>query len=236
MSARTKELKLVYGGSPRVRLLPPEVADRKRAAAVRRSVIFTVIGALVLCAGAYSFATWRALEAANKFDDAQLQTSSLLKQQGKYIDARTLSDQLSTIGDAQQVGTLTEIDWKAFYERVVATLPAGMTIDSFTFGSGTPVVALADEAATGMSSPAAETTFVALTPELESAQAWVVNMKSLPGYGDALATVITRDNDGLYSVSVSMRLTEEARTGRFAPQTEETAAPDEAAVTEEGSG
>ncbi|MCU1543331.1 MAG: hypothetical protein JWM50_1196 [Microbacteriaceae bacterium] len=236
MSARAKDLKLVLGGSPRVRLLPPEVADRKRAAAVRRSVIITVIGALVLCAGAYSFATWRALEAAIRFDDAQLQTSSLLKQQSEYTDARTLSDQLSAIGDAQRVGTLTEIEWKAFYERVVSTLPAGMTLDSFTLQSGTPVASLVEESEVGVTIPAAETSFISLTRDLESAQTWVVALKSLPEFGDALATAITRDDDGVYSVSVAMRLTEAARTERFAQETEETPAPDAAVQTEEGSG
>jgi hypothetical protein len=230
-----KEIKLVLGASPRVRLLPPEVADRKRFAAVRRSVVFSVVGALVLCAGAYSFAGWQAIEAGAKYDNAQLETSELLKQQSEFIEVRTLSGQVTSIEDAQRVATLTEVDWKTFYERIVPTLPADMTIKSFNVDSGSPITSLSQETETGTYSAAAETVFVAVSPRFESAQEWVVALKNLPEFDGAMATVVTRDEAGLYTVTVALRLSEVARTGRFAPAPAETEVPVETTLVEEGS-
>jgi len=228
MSARGgKEARLVFGASPRVDLLPPEVADRKRGAAVKRSVVFVVVGALVLCAGAYGFASWQAIDAGLKLSDAQGETARLLTEQNEYAAVRTLTGQLVAVNDARQVGALTEVDWNALYSRILPTLPADMTIDSFSIESSSPVVAISPSTVPGQVPQVANTTFTALTTNLASAQTWIVNLKSLPEYGGAVATSITRE-EGIYTVTVRLFLTDAAYTLRFAPE------PVENTLTEEG--
>ena len=229
MSARgTKEVRLVFGASPRVDLLPPEVADRKKGAAVRRAMVFGVVGALVLSAGAYAFASWQAVEASVKHDDARLTTSTLLAQQAEYADVRALTQQMVTVADAREAGALTEIDWNAFFLRVVPTLPTGVTIDSLVIKSGSPLVSLAPPTAPGQTVHAADATFGVSSPSLELAQAWIVALKNLPEYGGAVATSINRGEAGGYSVEVKLAVTDAAYSKRFAPVVEEP----EAAETE----
>jgi len=218
MSARgTKEVKLAFGASPRVDLLPPEVGDRKRGAAVRRAVIMSVVGALVLCAGGYAFSSWQAIDAGLKYEEARAETSTLLTQQNEFADVRLLSEQLTTVAAAREVGAKTEIDWSAFYQRVVPTLPAGMTIESFDIDSSSPIESLAAPTTPGQAVRATDVTLVARSADLAAAQTWIVALKALPEYGGAFATSISRNDDGIYTVTVRLMLTELAFSNRFAP-------------------
>lgn len=231
MSGRgSKETRLVLGASPRVDLLPPEVADRKRGAAVRRGLILGVLGAVVLSAGGYAAASVQAIDASAKYDDARLETTELLAAQSEYANVSALSQQIGTVSDARQAGAMTEIDWQAFYQRVVPTLPAGMTIDTFAITSGSPILALAAPVLPGERVRAADVAFVVSTSSLESAQAWIVALKNLPEYGGATPTTINRDENGVFSVQVRLAVTDAAYSHRFAPVAAETAE----AETQEG--
>jgi len=218
MSARgSKDVKLVLGASPRVDLLPPEVADRKRGAALRRSIVIGVVGAIVLSGGVYAFASWQAIEASLAYNDAQAETAALLAEQNEFASVRTLTDQLTTIADAQRVGAATEIEWNALYNRVLQTVPGDMTIDSFSIESGSPVADMPTSAVPGRVPYAALATFNSVTENLASAQTWVVNMKNLPDYGLAIASSINSE-EGIYKVTVQMLITEAAYSHRFAPE------------------
>jgi len=235
MSGRgPKDLRLVLGASPRVDLLPPEVAERKRGAAVKRSVVMGVVGAIVLSAGAYAFASWQAVEASMAYDQAQTETNSLLAQQNEFAAVRTLTTQLATVNDAQQIGAMTEINWNDFYGRVVPTLPADLSIDSFAVESSSPTVDISPSTAPGQGAHVARATFNAITGNLASAQSWVVNLKNLPEYGGALATSITRE-EGFYRVTVFLLITDAAYTDRYqpAPAAAEPAPADPAATESE---
>jgi hypothetical protein len=223
MSAASKDTRLVLGGSPRVHLLPPEVGDRKRGASIRRAVVMSVVGALVISGAGYAYASWLAIEATARYDVARGETTALLAEQGKYSDLRNLRTAQQTLTDARQVGALTEIDWDAFYSRIVPTLPAGMTVTSFVIDSGSPTEETVVSAVPGVSSGVAKVTFVANTTSLATAQAWVSSLKALPEYGGSNISSITRDDAGQIAVTVEMILTDEALSKRFQPEPEPTA-------------
>ena len=226
MSARSnKEAKLVLGASPRVDLLPPEVADRKKAAALRRYIAMGVVGALVISAGGYAFASWQSIQASAKLDDARLETTQLLAQQAEFSEVRTLSAQSDGITDARQAGALTEIDWSQFYIDIVPTLPSGVAIDSFTITSGSPILDLPASVIPTQGPRTATAVFVISSPNLESIAAWLVTLKGFVGYADASATPATSDADGAYSSTVTLNITDARYTKRFAPP-EEPAATD----------
>ena len=222
MSAAGKDTRLVLGGSPRVHLLPPEVGDRKRGASIRRAVVMSVVGALVISGAGYAYASWLAIEATAKYDVARDETTALLAEQGKYSDLRNLRTAQQTLTDARQAGAVTEIDWNAFYSRVVPTLPAGLTITSFVIDSGSPTEERLVTGVPGVSPGVAKVTFVANSTSLVAAQFWVGSLKTLPEYGGSSISSITRDDAGRISVTVEMNLTDQALSNRFQPEPEPT--------------
>ena len=237
MSARvSKEAKLVLGASPRVDLLPPEVADRKKGAALRRSIVIGVVGALVISAGGYAIASWQSIQAGVNLESARVETASLLSQQAEFNEVRTLSTQRDVITDARQVSALTEIDWSAFYSEILPTLPAGTVIDSFVVESSSPIREFPVSTIPGQGARAAKITFAITSPNLESIAGWLVTLKAFPGYANATATPASKDAGGVYTSTITMNVTDSRFTKRFAPP--EAVAPTEATtdtVEEEGS-
>jgi hypothetical protein len=217
MSTTGKDTRLALGASPRVHLLPPEVGDRKRGAAIRRSVVFAVIGAVAVCALGYGAASFLAIDASAKYDEARAKTAVLLAEQGKYSEVRTLAAFQQTLTDARQVGALTEINWSDFYGRIMPTVPADLAIESFTIDAGSPIEDFAVASLPGDAPRVATATFVANTATLASAQGWVVALKSLPEFAGARATTIARNDDGTIAVTVALHITEAAYSKRFMP-------------------
>ena len=217
MSARgSKEARLVYGASPRVDLLPPEVADRKKGAALRRAIVMGVVGALVISAGAYAFASWQSIQAAGRLADAQAETSSLLGQQAEFAEVRKLSTQGKTISDARMTGALTEINWNAFYREVLPTLPPDVVIGGFVVVTSSPIREYVGTSVPTVDDPAAQVGFAVLSPNLESLAAWLVNLKTFPGYEQATMTPANLAG-GVYTSAVTLNLTQDRYTKRFAP-------------------
>ena len=224
MSARgSKEVRLVLGASPRVDLLPPEVADRKKGAALRRAIAMGVVGALVISAGAYAFASWQSIQAAVRLSEAQDETAVLLNQQAEFVEVRSLSTQRDTISAARMTGALTEIDWNAFYLEVLPTLPAGVGIGGFVVATSSPIREYVGTSMLTVNDPAAQVAFVVVSPNLQSLSTWLVNLKAIPGYAHASMTPATLET-GFYAATVTMSVTSDRYTKRFAPPEEPPAA------------
>jgi len=219
MSPRnSKDVHLVLGASPRVNLLPPEVADRKRGASIRRSVVFGVVGAVLISAAGYGLASWQALESGMRLDAAREETTSLLAEQAKFAEVRTLAQQKATIADALIVGASTEIDWKAYYEAIVGTLPAGVTLNGFVIDSSSPVDSLPVRTGPTQGARDAMVSLTITTPKLASVDVWLKALESLPGYVDATASGISSDENGFFTASVMMNISNSAFSNRFAAE------------------
>jgi len=233
MSARgSKEVRLVYGASPRVDLLPPEVADRKRGAAMRRALVMGVIGALVVSAGGYALASWQTAQAADELSAAQLETTALVAQQGEFAEVKTLTGLRDTITEARQTGALAEIDWSLFYADLKATLPRGALLDQIIIAGNSPIRELVPPTFPTHGPRAAQISVMIVSPDLQTVAALLVNLKSLPGYADATATPAIALGSG-YSTTVLMNVTSDRYTKRFAPPADPAAeTPATAAVTE----
>lgn len=224
-----KDTRMVLGGSPRVHLLPPEVGDRKRGASIRRAVVIAVIGVVVISAAAYSYASWLAIEAGMKNDAALAESATLIAAQGEYSEVRTLSDLLQSLDDARQVGALTEIDWQAFYARVVPTLPAGLTLASFNVEANSPVQDVEVTPLPGRTPGVATVSMVASTTNLANAESWVNSLATLPDFAGASITSVSKTETGELLVNVELTLSSVALTNRFQP------VPEPAPTAEAGS-
>jgi len=220
MSARgSKEARLVFGASPRVDLLPPEVADRKKGAALRRGIVMGVVGALVLSAGAYAFGSWQSIQASVKLADSQAETTELLRQQTEFNEVRTLLAQRDTISDARMTGALTEINWNSFYNEVLPTLPPNVGMGGFVVLTSSPIRDYTGTNVLTVNDPAAQVGFTVVSPNLESLATWLVNLKALPGYAHATMTPAVIEGN-VYTATMTLNLGKDRYTNRFAPPEE----------------
>ena len=224
MSAIKKETRLVLGGVPRANLLPPEVGLAVKARKMRRGLSVLVIAAMVLVAAGYGLATFRASTAQGALDDENARTASLLAEQAKYVEVRSVNNTLKLTTAARQVGASTEINWQAYLQSIQASLPAGTTVTDFTAASGSPWAAFLQPTVPLQGERIAELVFTATSPSLPDVQAWLNALRTLKGFVDASpGTVELQEDDGTYEVKITMHISQEALSNRFAPKAAEPA-------------
>ncbi|VXB84716.1 hypothetical protein [Frigoribacterium sp. 9N] len=220
MRTRGKDTGITVGGAPRVDLLPPEVRAERRAAALTRRVWGGVVVVAVVV-GIGSGAAF--LERMNAEDDlmvAQGETQTLLMEQGAFADVRSTQAQVSLAAAAQTVGGSTDIDWPAYLEKVQATLPVGVTIVGVSLDQASPLVQYAQPTAPLQGSRVATLTFQATSPTLPSVPDWLNGLATLPGFADAQPGSVTLE-EGTYKADVTMHITADAFSGRFAASKDE---------------
>jgi hypothetical protein len=216
MMGLTKAETLIIGGEPRVDLLPPEVRGQRNAAAVRRRLGVGVVLLLVLAVGGSGAAGIQAIQAQAALAEEQARTADLLGQQRKYIQVRSVQDEVSLIQAAQQVGTSTEIDWKKYLSEVQATLPANVTLNTVVIASASPLTPYAQSTVPLQGVRVATLSFTASSPTLPEVPAWLNALTSLPGYTDASPGSVMLDAAGVYTVNITMHIDQAAYTNRFA--------------------
>ena len=213
----TKNDTVTIGGEPRVDLLPPEIRVQRTAAAVRRRLGYGVILLIVLVAGGSGATGIQAIQAQASLASEQALTANLLVQQRKYIQVRSVQDEVSLIQAAQQVGTSTDIDWKKYLSQVQATLPANVTLDTVTIDSASPLTEYAQATAPLQGARVATLSFTAKSAILPEVPAWLNALTSLPCYTDASPGSVTLDpTTGVYTVDITMHINQAAYTNRFA--------------------
>lgn len=214
---RGASTELVIGGTPRVDLLPPEVSARRAATARRRSLVFGVVGvaaATVLAiVGAFAYSVQANVALALE----QQRTTQLLGEQAKFTGVRGMQDQISLIQAAQEVGGSTEVDWKAYLEKIQATLPGAVGIQTVQIDAASPLAVYA-QSTTPLEGPRVATiAFTATTDSFPQMPQWLSALESLPAYVDATPDSATRDEgNGTYTVSITMHVSAEIYDGRFA--------------------
>ena len=219
MSAIKKETRLVLGGVPRANLLPPEVGLAAKARSLHRVLSVVVVAAMVVVGLGYAGATLRASQAQSGLDAENARTTSLLAEQAKYVEVRSVNNTLRLTTAARQVGASTEINWQAYLQSIQASLPAGTTVTDFTAASGSPWVAFVQPTVPLQGERIAELVFTATSPSLPDVQAWLNALRTLKGFVDASpGTVQLQEDDGTYEVKITMHISQEALSNRFAPK------------------
>lgn len=212
MSSR-KGSDIALGGEPRVNLLPPEVALRKKARGVRRGLVALVIAVLVLVAGGYAFATFRSIEAQGALATAQQRTQDLLTEQLKYIEVTAVTGNVQAVKDARTVGTSTEVLWNDYYIKIRDILPVGATLEAFTVNGRAPWEPEFLPAGPLRDPRAATVTFVLVTEAPIDYQAFTKKLAAIKGFSDVSPDVL--DQNGAYKATFTFNLTADALSGRF---------------------
>lgn len=210
---------IVVGGEPRVSLMPPEVLARRKAKGVRRSLLWGVLGVVLIVLAAVAGTAVLGIRAQLDLASAQAQTGELLAEQTKYKEVRTVQDQVTLVEAAQAVGASTEIDWKSYLEKVQATLPADVTVSTVTIDSATPLSTYEQPTTPLLGARVATLTFEAKSPILPVVPTWLNSLATLPGYADATPGSVTLDpTTSTYSVDITMHINETAFDRRFDAQ------------------
>ena len=210
---------ITVGGEPRVSLMPPEVIAGRKARGVRRSLLWGVLGVFLITVAAIGGTALLGLSAQIDLAAAQQRTGELLTQQRGYSEVRQVQDKLTMAQAAQQVGASTEIDWKAYLEKVQATLPAGVQLTSVNVDSATPLAAYEQPTAPLQGSRVATLSFEASSPELPVVPVWLESLAKLPGFSDATpGTVSLDETTHHYVVDITMHINQDAFDKRFQPK------------------
>lgn len=207
---------LIVGGEPRVTLLPPEVKASRKAREVRRLLGLVVVG-LVLLVGAGTAATWwQATQAQAELASAQERTTALLQEQVKYSEVRSVQTEVDLAVAARKVGASTEVDWKAYLRGIRSVLPHDVTIDTVTVDAASPLAPYQQPTAPLQSARVATVTLTLTSPNLPTVPEWLEAMKALPGYADGTPNSIKQEQDGSYSVDLTIHVNAGAYSNRFA--------------------
>lgn len=206
---------LVVGGEPRVSLLPPEVNAVRKARAGRRLLGLVVVGVIVVVGASCGAVAWQAIQAQAAMADAQARTADLLQEQLKYAEVRSVQEEVNRTVAARQVGASTEVDWKAYLQGIRRVLPGDVTIDTVAVDAASPLEAYAQPTAPLQEQRVATLTLTITSPNLPTVPEWLEGLKTLPGYADGTPNAITQDDDGSYTVNLTLHINDGAYSHRF---------------------
>ena len=232
MSKQKKEQELVIGGVPRADLLPPEVRRAVRDRRRNRLLAYGVVVAIGVAAlgTVYAFGQSIASQASLAFEQAR--SSDLILEQGKYSVARATAGQIDDILKAQKQGTATEIDWRAYFTEIEATLPEGVTIVSLVVDSISPGETPPVQDIPLQQGWVASVTIGVVSATVPDIEAWLDRLESVTGYAGVAPPVEVTDNGEGYAVSVKLLVNDDAYTLRFADKQKPTEGSESAETDE----
>ncbi|WP_144760649.1 hypothetical protein [Curtobacterium sp. 9128] len=207
---------LVLGGVPRVDLLPTEVlVDRRQRAVVRRAWLGVVVVAVAV-GMAVVVSSAAAVQAEDRLAAERGQTDSLLLEQQRYRDVRSVETQSDLLRAAQAVGGSTEVDWQSTLQGVQDSLPAGVTIAGVQVDSASPLEAYAQADGPLQGQRIATLTIDAQSRTLPSVPAWLESVKGINGFVDANANAVTLDtSSNVYTVDMTIHLDQRVFDGKY---------------------
>ncbi len=183
---------------------------------VHRRLGFLVFLVAFVVGGGIALGHTEASQAKVKLSIEQSNAQAILIQQKKYGEVQQIQKEVGLVAAAQQVGTSTEIDWRTYLISVQSTLPPNVTLDSVNIDSATPFTSYAQASAPLQGERVATLSFTAISSTLPQVPQWLVALSTLKGFADANPGSVTRNENGTYSVNITMHINQAAFTNRFA--------------------
>ena len=221
MIGASHDSELILGGEPRVSLLPPEVAAEARGRTLRRGLVLATGGVMVIVAVGVVAAVWNSAQSIVRLADAQSVSAELLSEQQTYISVREVQGHVDLARAAREVGSATEIDWKAYLLDVRSLLPADVTIDGVDISSSSPLELYPQATSPLQPSRVATLDLTLSSPGLPAVPEWLDALATLPGFADASPGSIALGENGSYKVGVKLHVNEKAYSGRFSSVTDD---------------
>ena len=205
---------------PRVNLLPPEIAERRRARVIRVGMGAAVAASVVVVAAAYLMAHSSATSAQSDLEAAQSQNTLLRAQVAKFAGDESLRAQRDAQQTMLQTAMAPEIQWSHYLNDLSLRIPNNNWITkvsiSETFGSATPAAATAGSALADAG--VGKITFEGMAFTHDDVATWLDSLAKEKGYANpyfssSVAQVLGGHQVVKYSSSIS--LTPDALSGRY---------------------
>lgn len=207
---------VVFGGVPRVDLMPPEVAQGRRDARTRRTLGSLVLLVLALTAAGAIVASWWAGQAQQRLTDARNETLRLQQERLAYSEVTQLQSRIDAIIDQRQALAAGEVLWQDTVDPLLGIVIAdgGVAQQVQIVGSAPGAEPL------GVTGPlrqprVASVTLEVQTPELPDGPGWLRSLASNPMVADASIDSIVGDPEAGYSTRITINVGENAYSGRF---------------------
>jgi hypothetical protein len=197
------------GGLPTVSLLPRELKVAARGKSIRRAFVAGVVVAVVIAGGATAGATAIAGAAQSRLDASNQMTRQLIAQLSKFHEVQELQQSIALGTAAVQVGSSTEIDWQAQIDAIEGAMPSGWAVTSIQADSASPVTAYPQGASPIEKPRAASLQMLITTSDISQVGPWLHDLRSIPAYADATATVNSDETAG-YTVQLTFHLSPKA--------------------------
>ena len=229
--------RLVVGGPAQANLLPPEVGIAAQARVMRRTASVLVVLSVILVLAAYAAVSVLTVVEQGRLDAANVRTDALVQEQSKYSEVQRVQSMLLAANAAQQVGTSTEIDWKAYLVSIQKSLPSGTLVTNVSAETATPIADFVQPSVPLQGDRIGELRFTATSTSLPNVETWLEALAKLTGYVDATpGSVSLNSQSELYEVTITMHINADALLLRFdeeALAAREQAAADKEAATED---
>lgn len=210
---------------PQVNLLPPEVRSARGLRSAKRLLGLALVGVVLLCGAGYVGATFVEQSAQDELTSAEDDAAQLQVEAQQYAEVPRVLGEIDRVSAAREYGMSPDVEWTPYVVAVAAVLPADARIESFTMTLGNPVDAASqatDPLQAGDSVGRLEVT--GRTTTLPDTAAWMDGLGAIPGFTDprvSSAQAAATDGTSFYRVTVSVQVTPDAFSGRFAATQEE---------------
>lgn len=203
------------GAVPRVSLMPPELGERNKQLGIQRSLRLLMLLVLVLVVAAIGGAWYLSLQAGIALATESQRTTLLQNERLQYADVEQAMREVALGGAALEVGGSTEIDWQDYLNRVQASLPAGVVINSFSVDASNVTSQYAQSSVPLQGARVATLQFSAVSPSIPEIPDWLNRLRELPGFVDANPNSVTAGGDGTYTASITMHIDAAAYSNRL---------------------
>ena len=126
-----------WAAVPRVDLLPPEIQQGRRLAALKRVLAGAVAATVVVCVGGVAWAQAGVGSAQDDLDAAQARGATLRAQQVTYAQVPKVLALIDAAGAAREQAMGKDILWYGLLSDLSLTTPEGVKLDSLTVGLDT---------------------------------------------------------------------------------------------------
>lgn len=221
------------GASPRVSLLPPELGQRNKALGTQRALRLVMFAVVLLTVAGIGGAWYLSFSAQLALSSEQQRTQDLLMQQQQYADVQYAVNMVEVGEAALRVGGSTEIDWQDYLARVQASLPAGVTLNTFSVDASTVTSQYPQSNIPLQGARIATLQFTATSATLPEIPDWLNRLRELPGYVDANPGSVALDESSGYVASITMHIDAQAYSNRLtAEEDADDASSDDGSATE----
>jgi hypothetical protein len=206
--------------------MPPEVAMRRRESARRRSLIALsgLVAAVVIAGVVASFLYAAAAE--QRLAEERRITDQLLATQLQYSEVTQVRGDLQTIADLRTELAAVEVLWADALAPYLSVLGSRNVVSEITVRSDEPAQPQLGVAGPLRQPRVATVNIVVSTTDVPRPWEWVRAWEQLDGFADVSIDRVTLNEGTSYDVAMTLNLSVDVLSQRFAPDDENAAGDD----------